>query len=191
MWPAFPLIGLDASGPMLSACMTGDRLDRGGGCATGAKAVPATLSTRINALPIRRAHKVRLPRDVPIRPVLDACHVPPAWLRTKSRRPSGSFTSRPSVQGVAPGWLNVVGLWLSIGSLIPVIPGHHRIRRCCQFVNLRDQPLPPVARAVRDWRIAEMRQDMETVRDRFPELSLSSWGDRDAAWRRCVPGKRN
>lgn len=80
-------------------------------------------------------------------------------------------------QGVALGWLNVVSHWLSVGSLIPAIPVHHRTKRRCQFINLRDQPLRPVARAVRDWLIAEMRLDMQAVRDRFPELSLPCVAD--------------
>lgn len=89
MWRPFHLIGLETSVSVLSACLrgeptgtavefrgdavataksnlkAGDWLDGEGGFATWAKAVPATLSTRINALPIGLAHKVKLKRDVP------------------------------------------------------------------------------------------------------------------------------
>ncbi|MFN4129891.1 MAG: NAD(P)H-dependent oxidoreductase [Paracoccaceae bacterium] len=89
MWRPFHLIGLETSVSVLSACLRGEPtgtavefrgdavataksdlkagewLDGEGGFATWAKAVPATLSTRINALPIGLAHKVRLKRDVP------------------------------------------------------------------------------------------------------------------------------
>jgi predicted homoserine dehydrogenase-like protein len=88
MWRPFHLIGLETSVSVLSAVLrgeptgtsvefrgdavataksnlkAGDWLDGEGGFATWAKAVPATLSTRINALPIGLAHKVRLKRDV-------------------------------------------------------------------------------------------------------------------------------
>lgn len=89
MWRPFHLIGLETSVSVLSAVLRGEPtgtskyfrgdavataksdlkagewLDGEGGFATWAKAVPATLSTRINALPIGLAHKVKLIRDVP------------------------------------------------------------------------------------------------------------------------------
>lgn len=89
MWRPFHLIGLETSVSVLSAVLRGEPtgsskyfrgdavataksnlkagewLDGEGGFATWAKAVPATLSTRINALPIGLAHQVRLIRDVP------------------------------------------------------------------------------------------------------------------------------
>ncbi|MBE3638787.1 NAD(P)H-dependent oxidoreductase [Mangrovicoccus algicola] len=88
MWRPFHLIGLETSVSVLSAVLRGEPtgtsvefrgdavataksdlkagewLDGEGGFATWAKAVPAVLSTRINALPIGLAHKVRLKRDV-------------------------------------------------------------------------------------------------------------------------------
>ncbi len=89
MWRPFHLIGLETSVSVLSACLrgeptgtalefrgdavataksdlkAGDWLDGEGGYATWAKAIPATISTRIDALPMGLAHKVRLKRDVP------------------------------------------------------------------------------------------------------------------------------
>ncbi|WP_091846901.1 NAD(P)H-dependent oxidoreductase [Palleronia pelagia] len=89
MWRPFHLIGLETSVSVLSAVLrgeptgtsvefrgdavatakgdlkSGEWLDGEGGFATWAKAIPATQSTRIGALPIGLAHKVRLKRDVP------------------------------------------------------------------------------------------------------------------------------
>ena len=89
MWRPFHLIGLETSVSVLSAVLRGEPtgsskefradavataksdlkagewLDGEGGFATWAKAVPATLSTRIDALPMGLAHKVKLKRDVP------------------------------------------------------------------------------------------------------------------------------
>ncbi len=88
MWRPFHLIGLETSVSVLSAVLRGEPtgssrefradavataksdlkagewLDGEGGFATWAKAVPATLSTRIGALPMGLAHRVKLKRDV-------------------------------------------------------------------------------------------------------------------------------
>jgi len=89
MWRPFHLIGLETSVSVLSAVLrgeptgtsiefrgdavataksdlqSGDWLDGEGGFATWAKAVPATRSCGIGALPIGLAHNIRLKRDVP------------------------------------------------------------------------------------------------------------------------------
>ena len=54
----------DAVATAKSDLKAGDWLDGEGGFATWAKAIPATLSTRIDALPMGLAHKVKLKRDV-------------------------------------------------------------------------------------------------------------------------------
>ena len=88
MWRPFHLIGLETSVSVLSAVLRGEPtgssrefradavataksdlkagewLDGEGGFATWAKAVPATLSTRLGALPMGLAHRVKLKRDV-------------------------------------------------------------------------------------------------------------------------------
>lgn len=88
MWRPFHLIGLETSVSVLSAVLRGEPtgtsrefradavatakrdlkagewLDGEGGFATWAKAVPATLSTRVHALPMGLAHNVKLKRDV-------------------------------------------------------------------------------------------------------------------------------
>lgn len=88
MWRPFHLIGLETSVSVLSAVLrreatgvavefrgdavatakknlkAGEWLDGEGGFATWAKAVPAALSTKINAVPIGLAHRVKLKRDV-------------------------------------------------------------------------------------------------------------------------------
>jgi predicted homoserine dehydrogenase-like protein len=89
MWRPFHLIGLETSVSVLSAVLRGEAtgtakefrgdavatakkdlksgewLDGEGGYASWAKAIPATISTRIGALPMGLAHKVKLKRDVP------------------------------------------------------------------------------------------------------------------------------
>jgi predicted homoserine dehydrogenase-like protein len=88
MWRPFHLIGLETSVSVLSAVLRGEPtgsskefrgdavataksdltagewLDGEGGFASWAKAVPATLSTSIDALPMGLAHNVKLKRDV-------------------------------------------------------------------------------------------------------------------------------
>ena len=88
MWRPFHLIGLETSVSVLSACLrgeatgsstrwradavatskgafkAGDWLDGEGGFKVWAKAIPATQSQRLNALPIGLAHRVRLRRDI-------------------------------------------------------------------------------------------------------------------------------
>ena len=55
----------DAVATAKSNLKAGDYLDGEGGFATWAKAVPATLSTEIDALPMGLAHHVKLKNDVP------------------------------------------------------------------------------------------------------------------------------
>lgn len=88
MWRPFHLIGLETSVSVLSACLrgeptgcsqefradavatakrdlnAGEMLDGEGGYAVWAKAIPASISTRLDALPIGLAHNVRLRRAV-------------------------------------------------------------------------------------------------------------------------------
>ncbi len=75
-------------------------------------------------------------------------------------------------QGVALGWLNVVAYWLRSGALVPALPTHRATGRRCQFINRRDRPLTPVAAAVRDWMIDEVRADARAVIAMFPELGI-------------------
>jgi predicted homoserine dehydrogenase-like protein len=88
MWRPFHLIGLETSVSVLSAVLRGEPtgssrefrgdavataksdlkagsyLDGEGGYATWAKAIPATISTAIDALPMGLAHHVKLKRDI-------------------------------------------------------------------------------------------------------------------------------
>jgi len=88
MWRPFHLIGLATSVSVLSACLrgeatgsstrwradavatakgdfaAGDYLDGEGGFKVWAKAIPATLSQRLNALPIGLAHHIKLKRPI-------------------------------------------------------------------------------------------------------------------------------
>ncbi|MDP4034177.1 MAG: flagellar biosynthesis protein FlgA [Pseudorhodobacter sp.] len=89
MWRPFHLIGLETSVSVLSAVLrheptgssreyrgdavataksnlkAGSYLDGEGGFATWAKAIPATISTAVDALPIGLAHHVKLKHDIP------------------------------------------------------------------------------------------------------------------------------
>ena len=89
MWRPFHLIGLETSVSVLSAVLrheptgssrefrgdavataksnlkAGSYLDGEGGFATWAKAIPATISTAIDALPMGLAHHVKLKNDIP------------------------------------------------------------------------------------------------------------------------------
>jgi predicted homoserine dehydrogenase-like protein len=88
MWRPFHLIGLETSVSVLSACLrgeatgsstrwrgdavatakgdfaTGGMLDGEGGYKVWAKAIPATKSARLNALPIGLAHHIKLKRPI-------------------------------------------------------------------------------------------------------------------------------
>jgi LysR family glycine cleavage system transcriptional activator len=75
-------------------------------------------------------------------------------------------------QGIALGWLNVVAHWLRTGALAPAGGRLTVTGRRCQFVHRRDRPPGPVAAAVRDWIIAEVRADVAGVAARYPELGL-------------------
>ena len=75
-------------------------------------------------------------------------------------------------QGVALGWLNVVAYWLCTGALVPAAPTHRATGRRCYFINRRERPLRPVAKAVRNWMIAEVRSDCRAVTEMFPELNI-------------------
>ncbi len=74
-------------------------------------------------------------------------------------------------QGVALGWLNVVGHGLRSGALVPcgraVATGRH-----CQFMRLRDKPLRPIVAALRDWITTQLRADIDAVAKRHPALGL-------------------
>lgn len=75
-------------------------------------------------------------------------------------------------QGVALGWLNVVGHGLRTGALVPfggraVATGRH-----CQFMRLRDKPLRPIVAALRDWITQRLRADIDAVAARHPGLDL-------------------
>ncbi len=75
-------------------------------------------------------------------------------------------------QGVAIGWLNVVAHWLRTQALIPA---HNRLlptKRKCHLVRLRDKPVRPIVKQVRDWLIAELMDDLRAITAMYPSLGL-------------------
>ena len=76
-------------------------------------------------------------------------------------------------QGVALGWLNVVGYWLRTRALVPASSRAMTTGRHCQFVRALDKPLRPVVTEVRDWIIARLQEDVAHVAQLCPELGLA------------------
>lgn len=75
-------------------------------------------------------------------------------------------------QGVAWGWLSVVGHWIRRGDLVPANPHRQITQRLCCFVQDGARPARPIVRQVRDWIIVELRDDYEAVRQALPELEI-------------------
>jgi DNA-binding transcriptional LysR family regulator len=75
-------------------------------------------------------------------------------------------------QGIAVGWLNVVSHWLAQGALVPA---EQKVivtdRRCC-LITPTNRPLRPIVAKVRDWMIAEARNDIRIVETKYPGLRL-------------------
>lgn len=76
-------------------------------------------------------------------------------------------------QGIALGWLNVVGHWLRNGMLVPAGPHVHRTERQCSFVRLKDRPLRPIVAEVRTWILEELRSDLVEIDKLHPRLGLT------------------
>ncbi|QDL90391.1 LysR family transcriptional regulator [Paroceanicella profunda] len=77
-------------------------------------------------------------------------------------------------QGMALGWLNVVSHWLCTGDLVPAGEQISVTGRRCQFVNQRNRPLRPVARAVRDWMTLQLQADARQAAEKYPGLGLAA-----------------
>ncbi|HEV7409534.1 MAG TPA: LysR family transcriptional regulator [Bradyrhizobium sp.] len=75
-------------------------------------------------------------------------------------------------QGVTLGWLTVVSHWLLTGALVPASASLVSTRRVCEFVGPRSRPIRPVAVEIRDWIIAQMRNDMLAIDRLYPRLGL-------------------
>lgn len=75
-------------------------------------------------------------------------------------------------QGIAPGWLNVVGHWLGEGALVPAVPRIRRTGRTCQLVRARSRAASRAVAAVRDWIEAEMGREIALLDARHPGLGL-------------------
>ncbi|WP_221930420.1 LysR substrate-binding domain-containing protein [Paracoccus laeviglucosivorans] len=75
-------------------------------------------------------------------------------------------------QGVAWGWLSVVGHWIRHGDLVPANMRRQVTQRHCCFVQSSGKPLRPIVEEVRDWIVAELQHDYREVRQMFPGLDI-------------------
>lgn len=75
-------------------------------------------------------------------------------------------------QGIALGWLTVVSPWLLSSALVPAAETLTTTRRICEFVHPRNRPIRPVAADIRDWIIAQMRNDIVAIDRLHPRLGL-------------------
>ena len=77
-------------------------------------------------------------------------------------------------QGIALGWLTVTSHWLLTGALVPASDTLATTRRLCEFLPPRHRPMRPIAAEIRDWIIAQMRQEVAAIDRLYPQLGLMS-----------------
>lgn len=75
-------------------------------------------------------------------------------------------------QGVAFGWITVVSHALISGALVPASDRLTRGERTCVLVTPRNRPARPIVREIRNWLIAELRAEIETIDRLYPDLGL-------------------
>jgi DNA-binding transcriptional LysR family regulator len=104
----------------------------------------------------------------------------PSFL-TRRRGPSKSLTFSDYAvvvqaallgQGIALGWPTVVSHWLLTGALVPASETLTTTRRICELVPPRNRPIRPVASDIRDWIIAQLRNDISAIDRLHPRLGL-------------------
>lgn len=78
--------------------------------------------------------------------------------------------------GIAPGWISVVSHALAEGTLVPASPRHVRTGKAFHLLASRGRPLREIVEAIRDWLVAEMREDMARA---APVLAASGIAARD------------
>ncbi|MBN8891372.1 MAG: LysR family transcriptional regulator [Rhodospirillales bacterium] len=74
-------------------------------------------------------------------------------------------------EGVALGWITVVARALGLGTLVPVSRRHLRTGKSYHLLASRARPVREVVAAIRDWMVAQMRQDMEQAAPLLGELA--------------------
>lgn len=75
-------------------------------------------------------------------------------------------------QGIALGWLNVVSGCLVAGSLQPVEQECIVTSRVCSIVSPNGRGQNAIVRGVKDWIVSEMRADIVSLDQRYPDLGL-------------------
>lgn len=75
-------------------------------------------------------------------------------------------------QGVAFGWITVVSHALISGALVPASDRLTKGERICVLVTPRNRPARPIVREIRNWIIAELRAEIETIDRLYPGLGL-------------------
>ena len=77
-------------------------------------------------------------------------------------------------QGIALGWVNVVMHWLAQRALVPAVEEIVVTNRMCCLSWSPTRPPRPIVAELRDWLIAEMRADLESVDRAYPSLGLAT-----------------
>jgi DNA-binding transcriptional LysR family regulator len=75
-------------------------------------------------------------------------------------------------QGIALGWLTVVSHWMLTGTLVPAANAISTTRRICEFLPPRNRPMRPVAVEIRDWIVAQMKNEVGAIDRLYPRLGL-------------------
>lgn len=79
-------------------------------------------------------------------------------------------------QGIALGWLTVVSRALITKALVPASQRLTRTSRRCVLISPRHRPTRPIVKEIRDWIIAQLREDIEAVDRICPKLGLLAAG---------------
>jgi DNA-binding transcriptional LysR family regulator len=75
-------------------------------------------------------------------------------------------------QGIALGWLTVVSHWMLTGTLVPAANAISTTRRICEFLPPRNRPMRPVAVEIKDWIVAQMKNEVGAIDRLYPRLGL-------------------
>lgn len=77
-------------------------------------------------------------------------------------------------QGICWGWINVVGHWMRGRQLISAMPHTQVTNRICCMLQSKSAGRRPIVEEVRNWLIAELKNDYTILQDQYPDLQLPS-----------------
>jgi DNA-binding transcriptional LysR family regulator len=75
-------------------------------------------------------------------------------------------------QGIAAGWLNIVGHWLQGGQLVPASDVLIRPGRVCRLVLREETPNSSIIEAFADWLLDELRSDLVASHLAYPSIGI-------------------